>query len=597
MSQITEGPITVREDHPGPKHWWSLWVAISCGVVLTLLLIWQDRQFDPTTSSNVSINLPGCGAGQSCEQVLTSHYSEIFDLPLVYWNLAFYGLVAATLIISVLAWQLSVAPPLSLALPVIASIGLTAAVWSLSVLFGILREFCAYCVAINIVNITIFVLSFLYAREDWRIRQRRRWEVALPDLPNSPIHLHVVLAVLIMLTQIVAMSVFHDQPVVDNRLLQSSVVLGLKNLRADPIETIAVDVDDTNLSQSTATIWTTLGNRDATHKIIVYSCPTCPQCAAIHALLTTVTQRHPEVRVDIRFWPLWHACNDELDKALADGRHRYACVLVRCAIAVAAVDGNAFPEYLHWIYTNGAVLNETAAVSKARELVGSEAFDKALDSPAMWKRFSRDMELGNQLEMKTKTLPRLFIENGEVYGGVTVQNLEDLLVQRYGLQPIDASEHQAEPVWISPQYLTETAQLTSEMVDRGEYAAAVKNYRRLLKVKNDWPLVASRLAWLLATCPDESVRDGEAAVYFGKLAYQIFNDTSATNSSDDRLKAVILDALAAGYAENGQFEEAQDTAKAAVGSYQKALQMREATEMETRMEMYQRHQPYRQSAN
>jgi serine/threonine-protein kinase len=68
----------------------------------------------------------------------------------------------------------------------------------------------------------------------------------------------------------------------------------------------------------------------------------------------------------------------------------------------------------------------------------------------------------------------------------------------------------------------------------------------------------NRLAWLLATCPDSSVRDGPGAVCAATRAYNIASNADAN----------ILDTLAASHAEAGDFASAvrrQEEAVAALG--------------------------------
>ena len=62
------------------------------------------------------------------------------------------------------------------------------------------------------------------------------------------------------------------------------------------------------------------------------------------------------------------------------------------------------------------------------------------------------------------------------------------------------------------------------------------------------------LARLLATCPVESLRKGAEAATLAKHANQLCGGS----------RADVLDALAAAYAENGQFAEAVATARKAV---------------------------------
>ncbi|NIL96381.1 MAG: thioredoxin domain-containing protein, partial [Planctomycetales bacterium] len=477
MIQVTQGLIKVRSDRPGLRLWWSLWGLLLLGVILTLLLVWQQRLYGQSATDGIMMPLPGCGPGQPCEAVLTSPYGRVLGKPLSYWGLAFYGLVAVTLLISAFAWQLPIAPPFSLMLPVVTSIGFTAAVWTSGVMFFVLGQFCGYCVALHVVNVALFGVSIEYAREDWRIRQRRRWEVALPPFPSTPVAVHVFLGLLVATTQVLAMSMFHGRVTTAKRLTLGPTTLGVRKLAAQPLKLLSLDdgaaagadgEPESDGDGRPETIWTILGSRDAPYRLVVYSCPTCPTCAALHKVLSEIVARYPQqLRVDVRFWPLWHTCNDAVPKGSVSDRHRAACDLVRYALAVAAVDPEAFPGYLDWLYGRAADVNEPLAETEARVRVDQEAFDKARDSVAVWQRFNDDIELGYRLGLTS--VPQLFLEQGQVYGGVTVENLDQLLTRLYGFPPVAGQGVNLRPVWLDPDYLQKKAKDTEDLRARGLY--------------------------------------------------------------------------------------------------------------------------------
>ncbi len=73
-------------------------------------------------------------------------------------------------------------------------------------------------------------------------------------------------------------------------------------------------------------------------------------------------------------------------------------------------------------------------------------------------------------------------------------------------------------------------------------------YRWYIKVaEKEFVYGLNGLAWLLATCPDDTIRDGDKAVEYAERA--LLQENSST----------ILDTLAAAYAEAGRFEEAIET--------------------------------------
>jgi hypothetical protein len=109
-------------------------------------------------------------------------------------------------------------------------------------------------------------------------------------------------------------------------------------------------------------------------------------------------------------------------------------------------------------------------------------------------------------------------------------------------------------------------------------AEAIKWYR-LAAAQGDL-IALKRAAWLQATCPNPSVRNGTNAVEFAQKAL------AASKLKD----AGVLDTLAAAYAEAGQFEKAVSTEKQAISL---ASRENEQKEYETRLKLYQERKPYR----
>ena len=90
------------------------------------------------------------------------------------------------------------------------------------------------------------------------------------------------------------------------------------------------------------------------------------------------------------------------------------------------------------------------------------------------------------------------------------------------------------------------AGLASMLVMQKRPLEAVEHFRRALSLKPDWPEMLNNLAWLLATHPNDSVRNGAEAVRLAERACQL------TSGKDP----MLLGTLAAAYAETGRFAEA-----------------------------------------
>lgn len=94
----------------------------------------------------------------------------------------------------------------------------------------------------------------------------------------------------------------------------------------------------------------------------------------------------------------------------------------------------------------------------------------------------------------------------------------------------------------------------------------------------------NQLAWLLATSPDEELRDGAAAVSY------------ATTAVTAKKSAATLDTLAAAYAENQQFEQAirtQNRALALLNQQPDTDTNSHQTDFSARLATYERGEPWR----
>jgi tetratricopeptide (TPR) repeat protein len=117
----------------------------------------------------------------------------------------------------------------------------------------------------------------------------------------------------------------------------------------------------------------------------------------------------------------------------------------------------------------------------------------------------------------------------------------------------------------------------------GEYERAVSDYAAAVQMKPRFAAPYNSLAWLFATSPDESYRDGRKA---------IVNATRACELSK-WADAGYLDTLAAAYAEAGQFEQAVKWQTRATGMLATGD---DKFAMESRLEAYKAAKPYRREA-
>jgi regulator of sirC expression with transglutaminase-like and TPR domain len=121
----------------------------------------------------------------------------------------------------------------------------------------------------------------------------------------------------------------------------------------------------------------------------------------------------------------------------------------------------------------------------------------------------------------------------------------------------------------------------------GDQAEAIVDFQSALDMMPEGdpqrPGLLNNLAWILATSPDEALRDGKRAIELG---------TKACEQTEFK-EAHILSTLAAGYAEVGDFEEAKKWSTKAV-ELGKADANEQTDQLEKELESYRDKKPWRE---
>src|SRR5438477_865273 len=149
----------------------------------------------------------------------------------------------------------------------------------------------------------------------------------------------------------------------------------------------------------------------------------------------------------------------------------------------------------------------------------------------------------------------------------------------------EAIVHYRKALELRPDYANAHNNLGNALRQQGRTEEAVHEYEAALKSEPDSILAGHNLAWILATSPNASVRDGAKAVQLAQRANRL------SGGSDP----IILHTLAAAYAENRQFSEA-------VNAAQRALELADANgvaslaeSLRSKLALYQAETPYRDS--
>lgn len=119
------------------------------------------------------------------------------------------------------------------------------------------------------------------------------------------------------------------------------------------------------------------------------------------------------------------------------------------------------------------------------------------------------------------------------------------------------------------------------LIAQRDYQRAEADLRKAKELAPQDVRVLNNIAWLQATCPEDSERDGEAAVDAARQACEL---TKWKNKS-------YIDTLAAAYAEAGYFGKAVNFEERAI----KGLSAETGKDREARLALYREHKPYHET--
>ena len=138
---------------------------------------------------------------------------------------------------------------------------------------------------------------------------------------------------------------------------------------------------------------------------------------------------------------------------------------------------------------------------------------------------------------------------------------------------------------IDPAFATAHFNLAAALRGQGRFAEAIVHLREALRLPADdasRAIAMNRLAWMLATTPDASVRNGPEAIMLAQQAI-LLSDPSE----------LLGNTLAAAYAEAGQFDAAVQTAEEALKLASAHKNKPLADDLRARLKLYKAGVPFR----
>jgi len=196
-------------------------------------------------------------------------------------------------------------------------------------------------------------------------------------------------------------------------------------------------------------------------------------------------------------------------------------------------------------------------------------------------------ELGVSLESQghsTEALKHYFEALRMKPNYAKVHNNIGVILSNHGKKN-EAIDHYRRAIQIIPNYAPAYYNLGIIFAKEHRIKEAISNYKKALQFNFNMTQALYQLSWILATCEDETLRNGEEAI---NLADRLCKLTRYT-------LPLALDSLAAAYAESGKFDMAVLTAQKGLELAKKEGPKELALGLKNRLAFYKKGEPYRQN--
>jgi len=213
-----------------------------------------------------------------------------------------------------------------------------------------------------------------------------------------------------------------------------------------------------------------------------------------------------------------------------------------------------------------------------------KAFDKALeiepDSPAVLLQRARLLAVRGQRERSIADVDKAINLGRNGDDAVLVSQLGALYLA--AKQPREAIRRFTRALEIDESHFPSRRGRSDAAISIGDHKAAIVDLEKALEQKPDDTGVLNNLAWLLATSPDDGLRDGKRAITLAEKACE----------KTEWKQPHIISTLAAGHAETGDFAAARKFSTQAVEGTEKETEIR--GQLEKELASYEAGKPWRE---
>lgn len=240
----------------------------------------------------------------------------------------------------------------------------------------------------------------------------------------------------------------------------------------------------------------------------------------------------------------------EIEPSSVEGNLSYGLTLLRLGRAQEAeryvrLGLSLAPHHVPGVLALATVMLESGRASEAQQLAESVR-EKAVADPAATELLTGIFERTGQSQRSEAYLRR----------AVEISPRNPRSRQRLGEwlaahgRGAEAIEQFRRAVTLNPTNSIAHSQLATSLLEQKQVPDALSAYREALRWNPDNLAALNNTAWLLATSPEDRIRNGKEAVQLAERAARL----------TQRGEALVLGTLAAAYAEDGQYEVAVKTA-------------------------------------
>jgi tetratricopeptide (TPR) repeat protein len=258
-----------------------------------------------------------------------------------------------------------------------------------------------------------------------------------------------------------------------------------------------------------------------------------------------------------------------LDRLVADARARRTVGTVTAMVLVGGL-----------IVTLAAQTNARNRDYWSEERLWQDTVEKRPDNPRARLNYGVELSLARryaEAELQLREAIRLKETSAPAHG-----NLGSVLCSLGRLD--EGVSHLERAVALDPEYRPAYGNLGEAYGALGRRGLAAKYFALAVDRESDNPFLLNRLGWLLATSPEDAVRNGAKAVEVSERAVRLTS----------RHDTISLDTLAASYAELGRFTEAAAIAGQTLALAQSRGQSDLLPQLQYRLDLYRAGQRFRE---